>query len=412
VSSPFSVANTLLPVVTSEGALSSVFSVANISLPTTGPQNVNGNAFSVLNSAAAASTAFVTGQSAAQVLNSATALQGAAAAAVSVVSPQSGVRLVEGQTITVTASVANLSTATGVEFAVNDQVIARVSTSPYAFTFTVPAGVDRLTFGASAIGADGAPVVAATVAVPVDPDPGTVVTGRVVDASGAPVAGATVELVSQGLQADFFDFSVPLRALPDLTGRTPDRQTRVTAINQPNPQGVFGVDPFGAHFTPDYAARFRGWLRIGAAGAYTFVLGANEGATLTVNGVRVVNMPTAVGAYQEGAGTIDLAPGFVPIEVSFFAGATYGGLQLSFIPPNGERQVVPDSLFVPNAEPFVTTTDETGHFTFTGVPMALESVQAQASVTRNGQLTTASSPRVTPVAKDGVDLGSFVLPVP
>jgi hypothetical protein len=132
---------------------------------------------------------------------------------------------------------------------------------------------------------------------------------------------------------------------------------------------------------------------------------------LTVNGVRVVNMPTAVGVYQEGAGTIDLARGFVPIEVSFFAGATYGGLQLSFIPPNGERQVVPDSLLVPDAEPFVTTTDETGQFTFTGVPMALDSVQAIASVTRNGQRTTASSPRVTPVAKDGVDLGSFVLPV-
>ncbi len=84
-------------------------------------------------------------------------------------------------------------------------------------------------------------VAAEPVAVSVQPDTLTTVTGRVVDGNGNPVQGATVDLLSDGLRAEFFALAQPLVTLPDLTGRSPDRVTRATALNMRNPNGVFGL---------------------------------------------------------------------------------------------------------------------------------------------------------------------------
>ena len=163
---------------------------------------------------------------------------------------------------------------------------------------------------------------------------------------GLPVAGAAVAILSEGLQAEYFDFVTPLGEMPALVGLTPDRVTRVTALNLRNPDGIFGVDPLGIPpIAPDYAARYTGWLTVPVAGSYTFFLGADEGARLRVGGVVIADVPGGQHRYQEVPATVDLQAAPVPIDLVFYESVGSAELQLSWAPPNSERQVIgPDAL--------------------------------------------------------------------
>jgi hypothetical protein len=321
-----------------------------------------------------------------------------------------GQTLIEGQTIIVEATVVGGDGKATVTFSVNGVSLVTDTSAPYAMIFTVPTGLQSLRLGASAEDANTRAVSAPEIEATVERDATASVSGRVVDAAGNPVAGAVVELLSEGLRADFFDFAAPLDALPDLAGLTPTRATRVTAVNMRGPSGLFGFDPFGAALAPDYAARFTGWLTIPTPGVHTFHLGADEGARLRVGGVTAVDMPTAaVGGYQERSATVSLEAGLIPIEITFYESVGSAQLQLSFTPPGGERQVVPPSMLVPSAAPFNVVTGADGRFSFDRVPTALQSVQVRASVTRNDQTATATSERVSPVSKAGVQLPEIVI---
>src|SRR6185503_20198923 len=254
-----------------------------------------------------------------------------------------------------------------------------------------------LTFAASA-DAGGDTAVAAPVTVLVDPVSKTTVAGRVVDADGLPVRGAVVELLSTGVRADFFRLGAPVRTLPDLTGLAPDSSTRVTAINQRNPGFVFGADPFGAGLAPDYGGRLTGWINIATAGVHTFVVGAAEGVRLEVGGTRVIDRPAGTGVFQESAANINLSVGLVPIALTFYASQGSGELQLSFVPPNGERVVVAPSMLLPDPSALTVTTDESGLFEFAGVPIALGSVHVRAEASANGQSISAESDVVSPIS--------------
>jgi hypothetical protein len=296
-----------------------------------------------------------------------------------------------------------------VSFSVNGTTFAADSTAPYAMTFTVPSGVSELTFGASVRGLAGQTASAQSLTVGVDRDLGASVSGRVVDGQGNPVANAVVELLSEGLRAEFFDSRTPLEALPELDGATPTHSTRVTAINTRGPVGLFGPDPLGTGFAPDYSARFTGWLWIPTAGSHTFFLGADEGARLKVGGVTIVDMPSpAVGRFQESSGAIDLPAGLVPVEITFYESVGYAELQLSYTPPGGLRQVVPPSSLVPVVAPFVVVTDGDGRFALRGVPMALE--KGSVRVTSPGGDVVVTVPVAGPLSGAEVDVGDVVLP--
>ena len=112
---------------------------------------------------------------------------------VSVNQPLPGARLIAGQTTTIGVVVTGTQSPAAVEFAVDGQTLATDSTFPFELSFTVPSGVISLTFGATATDAAGNQAAAVPVAVVVDPDPLTTITGRVVDAAGNPIQGAVVD---------------------------------------------------------------------------------------------------------------------------------------------------------------------------------------------------------------------------
>jgi hypothetical protein len=323
--------------------------------------------------------------------------------------PHDGDGFVDGQTITVRALVAGTQGVPRVEFAVNGQSFGIDSTFPYELTFTIPSGVRGLTFDATVRDVVGTELTAVPVDVVVEPDPLTTITGRVVDESGNPVEGAVVDLLSEGLQAEFFDFARALATLPDLSGQTPDRITRVTALNLRDPNGIFGFDLFGTRLAPDYSARFSGWIAVATTGTHRFFLGTHEGARLKIGGITVVDISAGSGQYQEGSGSVDLAAGLTPIEVTYYEGVGNAQLQLSFVPPGGERQIVPPSSLVPGIEPYVATTDALGTFILRGVPTALASIRVRATITANNQDVSATSSAVTPVPPTGVNVEDIVI---
>ena len=397
----FSVVNSLITPTTPQTLLSGAFSVVNNQITSTTPQTLLSAAFTLTNTALATATQVVVGP-AISILNSPSSsqtqlapLKGATTDSLTSTKPRElsislslplGLeRVVAGQTTTLWADAAGPEAIAAVQFIVNGHTLATDQTSPYELLFTVPSGVNSLTFGAIVTDSVGNRALAVPVDVTAQPDPLTLITGRVVDAVGNPVQGAIIDLLSQGLEGEFFKFQQPMATLPDLTGRMPDRITRITAVNMRNPNGAFGADPMGSDLAPDYAARFTGWINVVTPGAHRFWLGAHEGARLKVAGATVVDMPTSIGLYQEGSGAIVLAPGLVPIEITYFEGAGFAELQLSVAPPDRERQVVPPASLVPPAQPFVATTDAFGTFTLRGVPTALDVIQVRATVTVNSQ---------------------------
>jgi hypothetical protein len=150
-------------------------------------------------------------------------------------------------------------------------------------------------------------------------------------------------------------------------------------------------------------------MKITAAGAHRFFLGAHEGGRLKIGGVTVVDISTGKDGYQEGSGSIDLAPGLIPIEVTYYEGVGNAELQLSFVPPGGERQVVSPSLFVPNWQSLVAVTDQSGRFTLRTVPTVLEAIQVRATVMDNNRALSAFSGRVSPVPLKVVEVGDIVI---
>jgi YD repeat-containing protein len=428
-SAAVSVANTLLTSAAPQDLLSPAVSVSNTLVTSTTPQELISPAVSVANSSLGGTTQALV-SAAVSILNSSpliteeapmSLLQGATtnplladARELSVTLYRTGdvAGVVEGQTIGIQAIVSGTPTLATVEFAVNGEPLGVDSTPLYELTFTVPSGVPNLAFTATVTDSAGNQATAAPLSVAVQSDGHTTITGRVVDGDGNPVEGAVVDLLSPGLEAEFFNFVQPLAALPDLSGRTPDRVTRVTALNLRNPGGVFGFDPLGSDLAPDYAVRFTGWIEVTTAGKHQFFLGAHEGARLKIGDSTVVDLSTSKGVYQEDSGAVDLTPGQIPIEVTYYEGAGNSELQLTYIPPGGERQVVSPSQLVPGWQPFVTATDALGMFTVRDVPTALDVVQIRATVKQGSQTIGAISMRIAPVPTTAVDIGDIIIVMP
>jgi hypothetical protein len=238
-----------------------------------------------------------------------------------------------------------------------------------------------VTFSATAYDGAGNTGYADEATFAVVPAPATTIRGRVVDAWGNPVNGATVIAEQNGLIAEFYKVEAPSQSLPDLTGRTPDATRLVSAINLRNPHRMFGRDPFGTGLQSEYAARFTGYIRIEEAGEYQFVLGTKGVGRLKIDGDDVIAIPSATADFQEAGGIVTLPAGLIPIEVLSFDPAGNAELQLSYAPPGGQRQVVLPEMLFPS-RPWVTAvTDEAGAFVLSGVPAVVETVRIKTIVT-------------------------------
>jgi hypothetical protein len=114
---------------------------------------------------------------------------------VQITSPAEGATFVEGSIIPVQVSASDDVAVAAVNFLVEGASVFTATTEPYQFGVTVPAGVDRLTLGATAVDLAANIGTATNVVVNVAPDPGTTVSGRAVDAAMNPLPGLTATTI-------------------------------------------------------------------------------------------------------------------------------------------------------------------------------------------------------------------------
>jgi hypothetical protein len=132
---------------------------------------------------------------------------------VTITQPNTTTTLVEGQTFTVRVTAVDDVAVGAVRFYVDGAVVFVDTSQPFEHSLTAPSGVSNVRLGADAIDLGGNVGTAAEVSIPIVPDPLTTVRGRVVDASGSPVAGATVSVLTFTTQTatdgSFTIFGVP-----------------------------------------------------------------------------------------------------------------------------------------------------------------------------------------------------------
>jgi YD repeat-containing protein len=237
--------------------------------------------------------------------------------------------------------------------------------------FTVPAGFDRLQLAAT-IGNQRSE----TLVLQIREDAGRLVQGQITNESGSGAVGGRIRMRTTGLTAEYFDSQAPLAALPDLTGRTPDVTGFVSALNMPNPGGVFGRDPFGVGMSPDYAARYRGSVLAQSEGEYDFYLTSNAAARLLIDGNLIAEAPFGVEA-ETASGKVKLSPGWHRIEVLHVEGIGSAAVVLEWRAPGGSRQVVAPASLTP-AVLIEGQADEQGRFVFRNVPGILRPLEVQA----------------------------------
>ncbi|MET0650002.1 MAG: Ig-like domain-containing protein [Pyrinomonadaceae bacterium] len=129
---------------------------------------------------------------------------------VSITSPAAGGTVVEGSTLPITVQATDDVQVVSVDFIVDGTIVFTDSAAPYQFNLAVPTGATSLTLGATAIDPGSNVGVAANVVVNVIPDPLTTVTGRVLEESSTPVAGASVSVLGRTAQTGADGtFSIP-----------------------------------------------------------------------------------------------------------------------------------------------------------------------------------------------------------
>ena len=137
---------------------------------------------------------------------------------VSLLKPQSGSVLIEGQTIELLAQASDDGEVKKIVFTVGGVELPADLSAPFWTTYTVPMGVSSLTISATATDDKGlSSTVTETFAV--TPATPTTVTGRVVTLANQPLAGATVSVFGEFFAQTAPDGTFSIAGVPTLRGR-------------------------------------------------------------------------------------------------------------------------------------------------------------------------------------------------
>jgi YD repeat-containing protein len=317
---------------------------------------------------------------------------------------QSESKVMEGQTISVELP-GKPGGNSEARLIVDGTVFASENSASSTTEFIVPSGKKQLEVRGVVLDTSGSAAAAGSLTLDVTPDPKTTLRGRVIGEDGKPINGAQVVAQLRGLSAEYFKLSGAPSRLPDFETLVASSTGYVSSVMMKNPNHLFGSDPFGTGLAPNYAARLKGFLLIKEDGDYTFALGADEGARLTLAGTPVVQMPAGAGVLQMYSQTVHLSAGVLPIEVDYDAGIGSAEIQLFYAPPGQRLQPVPPELLGVDALDLHASTDDGGNFQIAGVPANVAAVSVRVA----GSGITGASGYVRPLPGGITQLGTLIL---
>lgn len=112
--------------------------------------------------------------------------------AVRITNPIGGAQIIQSATSSVDVAVEPGVSVAKVELFANGTLVGSVDSAPYQFSYTAPAVLGQVILTAKATDLGENVITSAPITVQIVPDPGTTVTGRILDMYGRPVVGAKV----------------------------------------------------------------------------------------------------------------------------------------------------------------------------------------------------------------------------
>lgn len=190
---------------------------------------------------------------------------------------------------------------------------------------------------------------------------------------------------SSGFHAKYIDVDHPLRGLDDVNWDAPaTRQEIKSVINYEESQSPLWKD--GAHDT--FGAQITGNIEVSEGGTFTFHLGGNDGASLTINGVPVVEKD-GVHASRTGSGSIELEPGTHTIELRYFENAGTSELKLEWEGPGIDTRELVAAPDIAQAQ------------TVSGMPIAFQVDTQPLGLSEDTQFSLENLPEGTIVEDSG-----------
>lgn len=169
-----------------------------------------------------------------------------------------------------------------------------------------------------------------------------------------------------GLNVDYFARSGSLTQLSDIPWTsTPTYSTVVPNVNRPQENSTMVGWPGGPN--EYWGARYSGFITIPRTGTWTFYTNSDDGSSLYVNNVLVVNND-GLHSMTTRSGTATLNAGTYPFEVRFFENAVDQGVIAYWSGPGVSSQtIIPASAFTrPNTGPTITGAGLTNTITMSG----------------------------------------------
>jgi hypothetical protein len=149
---------------------------------------------------------------------------------INIVAPAEGTQLTQGQIVQFVADASDNISVQQVEFSVDGTIIATDTDAPYTQLHTVATGVTTLTLDVTAQDNLGQRTTASRVFTVV-PDPGTTVTGRILDTAAQPLAGATVSVFGEFTAQSGLDGTFSIPNTPTVRGEILARATATIGGN-------------------------------------------------------------------------------------------------------------------------------------------------------------------------------------
>lgn len=170
-------------------------------------------------------------------------------------------------------------------------------------------------------------------------DANRTVKARIFKTDYNPGPTATAIFNQPGLMVKYF--SGAWATLPDFSKMDPCKVSMIPKLDYPDNYGHIMT----SERSDNVGAVISGQINCPIQGSYTFYLSSGEGATLYLDGTRIINSPALRTFAQSVSPAISLTPGLHDIKIEYFEATGSGGIQLKWSYQGQTATIIPPGSF-------------------------------------------------------------------